>query len=79
MDVFVVQSTVSTVRHISTEYKTLDIAKFCASMKVPVIVGNGDLQCDSRADANGVAAVLIGVGPGAACTSAGGSAWVFPR
>ena len=40
VDVFVVQSTVSTVRHISTEYKTLDIAKFCASMKVPVIVGN---------------------------------------
>ena len=30
MDVFVVQSTVSTVRHISTEYKTLDLAKFCA-------------------------------------------------
>src|SRR6201984_1875874 len=28
-DVFVVQSTVSTVRHISSEYKSLDLAKFC--------------------------------------------------
>ena len=39
-DVFVVQSTVSTVRHISTEYKSLDLEKFCREMKIPVIVGN---------------------------------------
>src|SRR5207302_8385712 len=32
-DVFVVQSTVSTVRHISSEYKSLDLAKFCADMR----------------------------------------------
>src|SRR5205085_415668 len=39
-DVFVVQSTVSTVRHVSSEYKSLDLAKFCADMRIPVIVGN---------------------------------------
>src|SRR5512140_1946126 len=39
-DVFVVQSTVSTVRHISTEYKSLDLADFCHDMRIPVIVGN---------------------------------------
>src|SRR5258708_428260 len=39
-DIFVVQSTVSTVRHLSTEYKTLDIAGFCKQMKIPVIIGN---------------------------------------
>src|SRR5439155_23944335 len=39
-DVFVVQSTVSTVRHISSEYKSLDLAKFCREMRIPVIVGN---------------------------------------
>jgi IMP dehydrogenase len=72
VDVFVVQSTVSTVRHISTEYKTLDIAKFCASMKVPVIVGNTvTFNATRELMQTGVAAVLIGVGPGAACTSRG--------
>ena len=71
-DVFVVQSTVSTVEHISTEYKSLDLAKFCRDLRIPVIVGNtvgydvtlAIMEC-------GPAAVLIGVGPGAACTSRG--------
>src|SRR5260221_320366 len=38
-DVYVVQSTVSTARHISTEYKSLDLTKFCADMRIPIIVG----------------------------------------
>src|SRR2546423_8050271 len=37
-DVFVVQSTVSTVRHISSEYRSLDLGKFCRGMGIPVIV-----------------------------------------
>ncbi len=72
VDVFVVQSTVSTARHISTEYKMLDLAAFCRGMKCPVIVGNTVtygttweiMEC-------GVSGVLVGVGPGAACTSRG--------
>ena len=71
-DVFVVQSTVSTVRHISSEYKSLDLAKFCADMRIPVIVGNTvgyDVTLEIMEC--GPAAVLIGVGPGAACTSRG--------
>ena len=71
-DVFVVQSTVSTVRHLSSEYKSLDLEKFCRDLRIPVIVGNTVgydvtfeiMEC-------GPAAVLIGVGPGAACTSRG--------
>ncbi len=71
-DVFVVQSTVSTVEHISSEYKSLDLAKFCRELRIPVIVGNtvgydvtlAIMEC-------GPAGVLIGVGPGAACTSRG--------
>ena len=39
-DLFVVQSTVSTVKHKSTEYKSLDLAAFCKRMNIPVIVGN---------------------------------------
>src|SRR5512140_2517447 len=71
-DVFVVQSTVSTARHISSEYKSLDLAKFCREMRIPVIVGNTvgyDVTLEIMSC--GVAGVLIGVGPGAACTSRG--------
>jgi len=71
-DVFVVQSTVSTVEHISTEYKSLDLAKFCRTLRIPVIVGNTvgyDVTLEIMEC--GPAAVLIGVGPGAACTSRG--------
>src|SRR6478752_2313314 len=71
-DVFVVQSTVSTVRHISSEYKSLDLEKFCREMHIPVIVGNTvgyDVTLEIMEC--GPAAVLVGVGPGAACTSRG--------
>lgn len=71
-DLFVIQSTVSTVRHISTQYKSLDLAVFTRDLKIPVLIGNAVtysvtlelMEC-------GVAGVLIGVGPGAACTSRG--------
>jgi IMP dehydrogenase len=72
VDIFVVQSTVATARHVAKEYKSLDLFKFCKSLKVPVILGNCvtyettlDLM-DTQA-----AALLIGVGPGAACTTRG--------
>ncbi|MFA5148973.1 MAG: GuaB3 family IMP dehydrogenase-related protein [Candidatus Omnitrophota bacterium] len=71
-DIFVIQSTVSTVKHLSKEYKALDIKKFCKSVKVPVIVGN----CVSYEVAldlmnSGASAILVGIGPGAACTTRG--------
>ncbi len=71
-DVFVVQSTVSTVRHISSEYKSLDLEKFCREMRIPVIVGNTvGFDVTFEIMECGPAAVLVGVGPGAACTSRG--------
>ena len=71
-DIFVVQSTVTTIRHISREYKSLDLAKFCQRTKIPVIIGN----CVTYATTlelmqTGAAALLIGIGPGAACTTRG--------
>jgi IMP dehydrogenase len=72
VDVFVVQSTVSTVRHISSEYRSLDLKRFCSEMRCPVIVGNTvgyDVTLEIMEC--GVAGVLVGVGPGAACTSRG--------
>jgi IMP dehydrogenase len=71
-DLFIVQSTVSTVKHISTEYQTLQLADFCRKMNIPVIVGNAvTYNVTQQLMACGVAGVLIGVGPGAACTSRG--------
>jgi IMP dehydrogenase len=71
-DLFVVQSTVSTVKHISTQYKSLELEAFCRNLKIPVIIGNAvtyDVTLELMRC--GVAGVLIGVGPGAACTSRG--------
>lgn len=71
-DVFVVQSTVSTVRHLSTEYKSLELADFTKAMNMPIIIGNAvTYDVTFELMACGVAGVLIGVGPGAACTSRG--------
>jgi IMP dehydrogenase len=71
-DLFVVQSTVSTVKHISTEYKSLDLGGFCRKMNIPVIIGNAvTYGVTKELMGCGVAGVLIGVGPGAACTSRG--------
>src|ERR1700682_2579371 len=71
-DVFVVQSTVSTVRHLSSEYKSLELEKFCREMRIPVIVGNTvGYEVTFEIMECGPAAVLSGVGPGAACTSRG--------
>ena len=71
-DLFIVQSTVSTVRHISSEYKSLDLAGFTKASKIPIIIGNAvTYSVVLELMQNGVSGVLIGVGPGAACTSRG--------
>ena len=71
-DIFVIQSTVISVKHISSEYKVVDLAKFIKSMKMPVILGN----CVTYSVAlelmeTGPSAILVGIGPGAACTTRG--------
>lgn len=69
-DIFVVQSTVTTAKHISSTYKPLDLYKFCKESKIPVIVGNCvtfDVAVELME--TGVDAILVGIGPGAACTT----------
>lgn len=71
-DLFVVQSTVTTVRHVSSLYKPFEITKFCSQMNVPVVVGNCvTYKVTLDLMEAGVAGVLVGVGPGAACTTRG--------
>ncbi|MEW5945668.1 MAG: GuaB3 family IMP dehydrogenase-related protein [bacterium] len=71
-DVFVVQSTVTSVRHVSSRRKALDLKKLCRRLKIPVVAGNcvGRRVVRDLMDA-GAAGVLVGVGPGAACTTRG--------
>ncbi|MGQ9545646.1 MAG: GuaB3 family IMP dehydrogenase-related protein [Dehalococcoidia bacterium] len=70
MGILVVQSTVTTARHISKSYRGLILPELCQQMSLPIIVGN----CCSYSAAlelmrTGVDAILVGVGPGAACTT----------
>lgn len=71
-DMFVVQSTVTSPKHISKEYKSLDLFKFCKTTKIPVIIGNC-VTYETTLDLmeTGAAGLLIGIGPGAACTTRG--------
>lgn len=71
-DIFIVQATVTTVRHISSEYKALDFYKFCKQMKLPVIIGNCvTYETTLELLETGASALLIGIGPGASCTTRG--------
>jgi IMP dehydrogenase len=69
-DAIVIQSSTTTARFKSSKGSDFDLAEICGSSPVPVIIGN----CCSYDGAlslmeAGAAAVLVGVGPGAACTT----------
>ena len=69
-DMVVVQSTVTTARHMSRSYRGLIFSEMVSSLKVPVVVGN----CVTYSVAQelmetGIDGILVGVGPGAACTT----------
>ncbi|MBX9878700.1 MAG: GuaB3 family IMP dehydrogenase-related protein [Candidatus Obscuribacterales bacterium] len=71
LDILVVQSTVTGIVHKSKDASAqLDLTEFCASIGVPVIVGNCvGYETALQLMETGVAGILVGVGPGAACTS----------
>ena len=69
-DVLVVQSTVTTARHVSRSYRGLIFSELIENIDVPVVVGN----CVGYSTAlelmeTGISGLLVGVGPGAACTT----------
>ena len=70
-DIFFVQSTVTSRRFRSHDgAPPLDFSRFCAEMSIPVVVGNCvGFQAALELMESGIAALLVGVGPGAACTS----------
>ena len=69
-DILVVQSTVTTARHESTSIEGLRFDRLLKDIHIPVVVGNTvGFEATLEIMRTGVAAVLVGVGPGAACTS----------
>ncbi|MBD2327744.1 GuaB3 family IMP dehydrogenase-related protein [Alkalinema sp. FACHB-956] len=72
-DLFFIQATVVSTNHLSpTEIQPLDLAKFCEEMPIPVILGNCvTYDVTLQLLRAGAAAIMVGIGPGAACTSRG--------
>ncbi|MDJ0553695.1 MAG: GuaB3 family IMP dehydrogenase-related protein [Microcoleaceae cyanobacterium MO_207.B10] len=72
-DLFFVQATVVSTAFLSPEsVQTLDLAKFCQEMPMPVVLGNCvTYEVALNLMKAGAAGVLVGIGPGAACTSRG--------
>ena len=69
-DVLVVQSTVTTARHESRSLKGLVLRDLVAELGIPVLVGNTvGYRAALELMEEGIAGLLVGVGPGAACTS----------
>ncbi|HZB02051.1 MAG TPA: GuaB3 family IMP dehydrogenase-related protein [Actinomycetota bacterium] len=72
LDVLVIQGTVVSAEHVSTKTEPLNLKEFIAGFDLPVIVGG----CASYSTAlhlmrTGAVGVLVGVGPGNACTTRG--------
>jgi IMP dehydrogenase len=72
LDILVIQGTVLSAEHVSTSSEPLNLKKFIGELPVPVVAGG----CASYATGlhlmrSGAVAVLVGVGPGAACTTRG--------
>jgi IMP dehydrogenase len=72
LDILVIQGTVVSAEHVSSRSEPLDLFRFIREVEMPVIVGG----CASYSGAlhlmrTGAVGVLVGVGPGAACTTRG--------
>ena len=72
LDILVIQGTVVSAEHVSTRTEPLNLKEFIARFEIPVVVGG----CASYSTAlhlmrTGAVGVLVGVGPGAACTTRG--------
>jgi IMP dehydrogenase len=72
LDVLVIQGTVVSAEHVSSKVEPLNLKKFIAECPVPVIVGGvASYATTLHLMRTGAVGVLIGVGPGHACTTRG--------
>ncbi|MDD5066802.1 MAG: GuaB3 family IMP dehydrogenase-related protein [bacterium] len=71
-DIFVIQSTVTSVRFLSSTKEALDLKKICHDLKIPVLIGNTvSYRACLELMETGCSGILVGVGPGSACTTRG--------
>jgi IMP dehydrogenase len=69
-DLFLVQSQVSSAQHLASGYEPLELGEFTRLMDIPVAVGNTtSYEAAAALMERGIAAIFVGVGPGAACTT----------
>jgi IMP dehydrogenase len=72
LDILVIQGTVVSAEHVSQTSKALNLKEFIADLPVPVVVGGcASYHTGLHLMRTGAAGVLVGVGPGAACTTRG--------
>jgi IMP dehydrogenase len=72
LDILVIQGTVVSAEHVSTRSEPLNLKEFIASFDLPVIVGGVASHSTAlHLMRTGAIGVLVGVGPGAACTTRG--------
>ena len=69
-DIVVVQSTVTTARHVSKSPRGLIISELISQLRVPIVVGNAvSFSAALELMETGIDGLLVGVGPGAICTT----------
>jgi IMP dehydrogenase len=72
LDILVIQGTVISAEHVSSKHSVLNLKEFIAEVPVPCIVGGcGSYSTGLHLMRTGAVGVLVGVGPGAACTTRG--------
>jgi IMP dehydrogenase len=72
LDILVVQGTVISAEHVSTSVEPLNLKEFIADVPVPTVVGGcASYSTGLHLMRTGAVGVLVGVGPGAACTTRG--------
>ncbi len=72
LDILVIQGTVVSAEHVSKTSEPLNLKEFIAELPVPAIVGGcASYHTGLHLMRTGAAGVLVGVGPGAACTTRG--------
>jgi IMP dehydrogenase len=72
LDILVIQGTVVSAEHVSTVSEPLNLKEFIQELPIPVVVGGcASYHTGLHLMRSNAAAVLVGVGPGAACTTRG--------
>src|SRR5919107_332325 len=72
LDILVIQGTVISAEHVSTQGNVLNLKDFVRELSIPVVVGGcASYHTGLHLMRTGAAGVLVGVGPGAACTTRG--------